>query len=682
MSAPSHSNPSPTEATAGSVASPSPSSDEHRDGHGHKARFRTMTFPRKRAVTACDTCRSKKTKCGNERPICASCTKHGWPCSFDPRLDHASFDPASLLILDKLNQTLEKLTEVDREVKGQTAAATRTSPSCGHGHSHRHGAPPSPSDCLEVPTAFGSSETILTWPIFNGRWSRNFLSQEILIGSLSSGSDAQGDHHQYHHHRNPLKGGVKRASQGINEENVPGLVDRFLQLVHSKNPVLNTRQIREAARHVAEDGVGWDASSCIVLLACALGAVARPFNPSSEVGLLSGRTSLDDTFDLLETGDAFYQVARKRLGLLNQSIMAGQCHMLSGIYLMYTLHPLDAWSAFHHAGSVYSLYLRSQAALQERCSNGGVNVDASPSHSTLEKRLEQRLYWTVLKLDYPFLFPSPPTPGSPAAESPEDHQGQGPASAASTSTSSQLLSLAASTSTCASQSAEEQTWFYYLSEIALRRIENRILNAFYKEDHQHWLQMDLAIMVSAAEEIEAQMESWYASLPTSIRFDNNSDSDHPHQAPASDELSYMTKGRSLQIHSLLYRPFLYYAIHAQAHRWNPTTSLALQGFVQKSLANCLAVNAGNAMAHRHHGTWYALRESATTALMLLAARAADLINTTTVEGLNDNQQYARPLQICVERLRYWEAEAPPDVARAREIIEELMSAADIDRNYY
>lgn len=418
------------------------------------------------------------------------------------------------------------------------------------------------------------------------------------------------------------------------------------------------------------------------------------------MGLLSGRTSLDDTFDLLETGDAFYQVARKRLGLLDQSIMAGQCHMLSGIYLMYTLHPLEAWSAFHQAGSVYSLYLRSQAALQERCSNGGVNVDASPSQSTLEKRLEQRLYWTVLKseceirvqldlpqselckLDYPFLFPSPPTPGSPAAESPEDHQGQGPASAASTSTSSQLLSLAASTSTCASQSAEEQTWFYYLSEIALRRIENRILNAFYKEDHQHWLQMDLAIMVSAAEEIEAQMESWYASLPTSIRFDNNSDSDHPHQAPASDELSYMTKGRSLQIHSLLYRPFLYYAIHAQAHRWNPNTTLALQGFVQKSLANCLAVNAGNAMTHRHHGTWYALRESATTALMLLAARAADLINTTTVEGLNDIQQYARPVQICVERLHYWEAEAPPDVARACEIIEELMSAAGIDRNYY
>ena len=194
---------------------------------------------------------------------------------------YPSFDPASLLILDKLNQTLEKLTEVGREVKGQTAAAMRSSPSCGYGHGHRHSAgacnvtPPSPSDCLEVPTAFGSAEAILTWPVFHGRWPRNFLSQEILIGSLPSGSGAQGDHH----HRNSLKRGGKRASQGINEENVPGLVDRFLQLVHSKNPVFHTRQIREAARRVAEDGVGWDASSCIVVRSSSLIINALAIHP-------------------------------------------------------------------------------------------------------------------------------------------------------------------------------------------------------------------------------------------------------------------------------------------------------------------------------------------------------------------------------------------------------------------
>ncbi|PVH79103.1 hypothetical protein DL98DRAFT_461561 [Cadophora sp. DSE1049] len=646
-----------------------------------------MSFPRKRAVTACDTCRWKKTKCGNERPICASCAKNNQPCSYDPRLDHASFDPASLLILDKLTQALQKLNEIDQEVKGKnfrvvddlrstTVAGTTTSPSAGACNN----ATPlsiSPSDCLEVPTAFGSTEAMLTWPIFNGRLSHNFLSQELLIGSLPSG---------HGEHRDPLKWS-QRWNHGINEEDIPALVERFLQLVHSKNPVFHTRQIREAARYVSEHGIGWDASSCVVLLACALGAVARPFNPSLEIGLLSGRTSLHDTSDLLQTSDVFYQVARKRIGLLDPSIMASQCYMLSGIYLMYTLHPLEAWLAFHQAGSTYSLYLKGQAALQERRNN----MERSPLQS--ERQLEQRLYWTILKseceirvqldlpqsdlcnLDYPFPFPSPSTPLSPA-ESPEDqmHE-QGSTSAASTSSQSHVL---VSTSGC--QSAEEQSWFYYLSEIGLRRIENCVLNTFYKEDHQHWVQMDLACMTTAAREIEAQTETWHTFLPFSIRFDGPDD--------ASDELRHMTKGRILLIRRLLYRPFLYYAIHATHQEQIPwDLASALQGFVQKSLATCLTCNTGTAITHRHHGTWYDLRESITAALMLLAAHAADLITinlqsllSPQTEALDDNKQYARILQICVEKLRYWEAEAPPDISRARGIIGELMSGMDGNPN--
>ncbi|PVH85961.1 hypothetical protein DL98DRAFT_511047 [Cadophora sp. DSE1049] len=662
-------------------------------GRGHKSRFRTMTFPRKRAVTACDTCRWKKVKCGNERPVCASCAKHGWPCSYDPRLDHASFDPASLLILDKLHQTLQKLTEIEQEVKGQKSngtattvndprsssiatvvAAASTSPDYGHDsgrdstQTYEHGTgdcndaqlSSSPSDCLEVPTAFASTEAILTWPIFNGRWPHNLLSSELLIGTNPS------------EHAEAISG--KRANVGINEENVPFLVESFLQLVHSKNPVFHTQQVREAARHVTECGFGWDASSCIVLLACALGAVARPYIPSSEISSLSGsgRTSLDDTSDLLQTGNAFYQVARKRFGLLDQSIMAGQCHMLSGIYLMYTLKPLEAWIAFHQAGSTYSLHLKRQAALQER--NSGMDIDVTDSQS--ERRLEQRLYWTVLKseceirvqldlpqsnlckLDYPFLFPSPPSNGSPV---------QSPASIPSTS--SQRL-----------QHAEEQSWFYYLSEIALRRIENRVLNAFYTEDHQYWLQMDLSVMMSAAEDIEIQMETWYASLPTSIQFDNT-----VHQA--SDELRFVTQGRSLLIRGLLYRPFLYYAIHSSQIRTHWDLNTRLQVFVQKALTISVACDTGTAITHRHHGTWYSLRESITNALMLLAAHAAGLITVNLqpsllpqVQGVDDNQRYARTLRICIEKLRYWEAEAPPDIALSRRIIEELMAMSDVELN--
>lgn len=183
-------------------------------------------------------------------------------------VSYSSFDPASLLILEKLNLTLQKLAEIDQQVKGQNTGAINDtgsavvvagtsfptySPRASTGSCQVTSS--SSSDLLEVPTTFGSTEAILTWPIFNGRWPSNVLSQEIFIGNLPS------EHGQ--HQNSFYRGG--RANQGINEEHVPGLVERFLQHVHSKNPVFHTQQIREAARQVAENGVRWDSSSCIVV---------------------------------------------------------------------------------------------------------------------------------------------------------------------------------------------------------------------------------------------------------------------------------------------------------------------------------------------------------------------------------------------------------------------------------
>ena len=37
---------------------------------------------RRRALQACETCRSKKSKCDNERPSCGSCIQHGAECIY------------------------------------------------------------------------------------------------------------------------------------------------------------------------------------------------------------------------------------------------------------------------------------------------------------------------------------------------------------------------------------------------------------------------------------------------------------------------------------------------------------------------------------------------------------------------------------------------------------------------
>ncbi len=51
-----------------------------------------LRYPRKRALTACGLCRTKKTKCDNVRPTCGSCASIGAICSFDDaQKDHSSY---------------------------------------------------------------------------------------------------------------------------------------------------------------------------------------------------------------------------------------------------------------------------------------------------------------------------------------------------------------------------------------------------------------------------------------------------------------------------------------------------------------------------------------------------------------------------------------------------------------
>lgn len=138
----------------------------------------------------------------------------------------------------------------------------------------------------------------------------------------------------------------------------------------------------------------------------------------------------------------------------------------------------------------------------------------------------------------------------------------------------------------------------------------------------------------------------------------------------------MTKGRYWGIRTLLYRPFLYHAIHS-TRRTSGNTSAVLEGLVQKAFDVCLEFSDGCAMTHRHHGTWYGLRSSASTALMLLAANIRGLITWTSPlcdsEGAQENA-YGRTIRVCIEKLRYWEAESP-DIMRAREILQEQFSFA-------
>src|SRR5262245_23968514 len=94
----------------------------------------------------------------------------------------------------------------------------------------------------------------------------------------------------------------------------------------------------------------------------------------------------------------------------------------------------------------------------------------------------------LAKVNYPDVFPSPP------ARSPILTQNL-PAN---------TMSIA-HMSSFATQGLEpdmELIWCYYISEIAVRKICNRVMNCFYENDETSWLSMSLNRMIRVAEELE------------------------------------------------------------------------------------------------------------------------------------------------------------------------------------
>ena len=345
-----------------------------------------MSYPRKRAVTACQLCRMRKQKCDNQRPSCSTCVSIDVVCNYQDRTsgDLSSFDPASLAILDRVNtaiQLLQNQAHLSGLVENLAALTQSRSPLLANespvAYSISTVYPVSlPSDAfsptqlpIESDTTLdealhgpGSCHDPLDWPIFKGTFSSADLSASFF---------AQDDGNQVRQRQGA-------GSTGIREEDAPMLVEYFLQHVHIKNPVLDPPSVIAMAKDVAEEGFKWDGTSCLILVICGLANLAKPF---SRLRPSPGDSSIDDARNY-STAEAYYTAARKRIGLLDNSVLAVHATFFLGIYQMYSLRPLKAWTSFHQACLLFQTYLHSPRRQEA---------------DRATRRLEQRLYWSCLK---------------------------------------------------------------------------------------------------------------------------------------------------------------------------------------------------------------------------------------------------------------------------------------------
>lgn len=390
-----------------------------------------------------------------------------------------------------------------------------------------------------------------------------------------------------------------------------------------------------------------------------------------------------------------------------------------------------AWQYFHQASTVFQLYLKTSGKLTEE--KVIILQTCTPDSSSTSHRLthlEQRLFWSTFKseaefrvelplpqseiaeYDFSCLFPSPPSPIFPpeigrTIDSPT--RASSPAMTVSTfSEEDQDQVRQHSKRLC----NEEESWYYYLTEIALRRIGNRVINTFFRQDKMDWLNIDQYL--DMAIEYEAQMTTWQTNLPPAMqRYETASTIRAPRALSpggaeagfVSQELSWATENRLLEMRSWLYQPFLYYLVHVKPATPTHLVSLVEAPEFSSNLdsdrervfwnlvlraINCnLAILDTRSLPHRHHGLWFDLRAIICSSLLLLAvvkagylhlipggkaallgANMTELLEGGVASNLRERSCIAGRLGRVLRQLEIWMQESG-DMIKASELLRNL-----------
>lgn len=275
---------------------------------------------------------------GGESHVCPEQLAHVGPADADPRR-----------LQGATNRILERIDQLQSGLDSLTTSVSRTPDTVmtdQHLRTWSHsstGATQEPGlttlepsrDFLQIPPHRTSADSVLCWEIFDKRYGPNALIEPLFRSEADEPLNPSGPAPDVF-----MPSGSFKPAQ---EERIPALIDRFLQNVHTKNPVFNVERLVKEGRKAAQQGIGWDAWSCLVLLACALGSVAKPFALASSLSPLLRtensdlRTSQSVFFRELEDAESYFVLASRRLGTLKHTILGAQGHFLAGGTLLVPL---------------------------------------------------------------------------------------------------------------------------------------------------------------------------------------------------------------------------------------------------------------------------------------------------------------------------------------------------------
>lgn len=583
----------------------------------------TAFYPRKRANTACQVCRARKTKCDNQKPSCSYCLSIGATCIQSP-VDLSAFDPASLKILERLDELERLIREPRNAIPGDVdfvqAGGQHQEPSSSQESLVEDLRLKPTDDTTDIPLRSilpEKMESLLLWSVL----SRDMSAHKTLQNdppqpspSYSPGCTSLGD------------------IADLDTQGVKVLLDNFFAHVHCKNPILEEAAARKAALNVVIEGIDWSPASCLMLIICALGKIATPLDASFHMR--------SDSTPYVEA-QALFQAAQKRIGTLmaRSDIIGAQCLFLSGVFLMSTFRPFEAWRYFSQALAA----CQTLPFLQRAQSLSAANP-SDLSRPELGETQQEAVYWSAWKSErelrgelslpdfsmpycssvlYPTFFPTPPHP------------------------------LESSKTTASSR--QHAAWLFYLSEISLKRLSSRTCNDILElhrasVSNRDFLQR-LALVIPA---YEAQANEWADSLPPELSIAS---------APIDDNVCrFVLRGHLVNFFERLYWPFV--MAHLAALERGMTNPIPGREFVEKGLEyHVLNVDINEAgFLHRHHGTWLMVRALVRSATVLLAARR---LNSAMPMG------WVEACERIMQVLRAWEDDVP-GLSNHRNFLEEVL----------
>ncbi|KAJ4138301.1 hypothetical protein NW768_002123 [Fusarium equiseti] len=574
-----------------------------------------VDYPRRRATIACEVCRSRKSRCDGTKPKCKLCTELGAECIY--REPGIKLDAGDKLILERLNriESLLQMSIVNPSANGLNL--TENSPDLSNGagldgdnlilsanggtfSSIPNGgfgtwsAQPVGTNISTMPKVHTNAAMhLLQWPLIRDLISRQCDPQVLLQLEMA---------------REPLHTLTKTPC--VDLSNTQAYIEAYFERVNVWYACVNPYTWRSQYRTALSNGFREGPESCIVLLVLALGQ-------ASLHGSISRILPHEDP-----PGLQYFTAAWSLLpGLMTaNSVVAAQCHLLAAAYHFYLVRPMEAWNLLCTTSTKLQLLLMAPSRI--------------PSH---QRELVERIYWNALLFESDLLAELD-LPHSGVVQF-EEHVGLPGGFEGDES----------------EQVGRDELW-YFLAEIALRRLLNRVSHLIYSKDSIATTQS----LDPVVAELDYQLSQWYESLPLPLQF--------PFTRNAlQDPVQTVLRLRFFACRTIIYRPYILAVLDNEQQVLDPA--------VRENCHKCLEASIRQLEhIHEHHAghmpyIWQgALSMVSQTLLIMGATMSPSLLNIllTLVPSREALDQIINDVVVEVERY----ATLAPSLSLASEMLKE------------